>query len=166
LLDCATLDRSRGQLAGRPVWVLMGSNFSEQGTMTTQGELAAYCDWVLGLRPDPGTVLLIKSHPRDRPGKRELLEQRLQGHFSAVWSADSICSAYLPIEVLLLNLMPIVASLDTLTVSTACLSTRFVVGSTTHIGFGEEIAAKYVVSGRRQVRRQHELDLRRICADQ
>jgi Alpha-2,8-polysialyltransferase (POLYST) len=164
LLDCALLDSLHKRLAGRPVWVLMGSNFSEQGTMTLEAEIAAYCDWIVGLRPDPGTVLLIKSHPRDRPGKRELLEQHLQDHFSAVWSADSVGSAYLPIEVLLLNLMPIVASLHSLTFSTACLSTHFVVGSTTHIGFGEELVAKYVVPGRRRERRRHELDLRRICA--
>ncbi len=166
LLDCALLDGLQKRLAGRPVWVLMGSNFSEQGTMTRQAEIAAYCDWIAALRPDPGTVLLIKSHPRDRPGKRELLAQHLQDLFSAVWSADSVGSAYLPIEVLLLNLMPIIASLHSLTVSTACLSTHFVVGSTTHIGFGEELVAKYAASGWRQERCQHELDLRRICADQ
>ena len=116
------------------------------------------------LRPDPGTVLLIKSHPRDRTGKRELLEQHLRGLFSEVLSADSVGSAYLPIEAVLLDLMPIVASLQSLTVSTACLATHFVVGSKTHIGFGDELVTKYVAADRRDERCRHESELRRLCA--
>jgi hypothetical protein len=109
-------------------------------------------------------VLLIKSHPRDRDGKREVLEQHLRGLFSDVLSADSVGSAYLPVEAVLLELMPIVASLQSLTVSTACLATHFVLGSKTHIGFGDELVTKYVAAGRREARCQHESDLRRLCA--
>jgi hypothetical protein len=163
LLDGAALNNLRERTVGRSVWVLMGSNFSEQGMMTPQAEIAAYRDWITDLRPDPGTVLLIKSHPRDRKGKHEMLERHLREFFDDVWSADSIGNAYLPIEALLLNIMPVVASLNCLTVSTACLATHFVVGCKTHIGFGNELVAKYVVSGRRHERCQHELDLRRLC---
>ena len=131
--------------------------------MTLQAEVAAYRAWIAALRPDPSAVLLIKSHPRDRIGKRELLEQHLRGLFGEVLSADSVGSPYLPIEAVLLDLMPVVASLESLTVSTACLATHFVVGSRTHIGFGEELVAKYVVAGRRHERCRHEADLRRLC---
>ncbi len=163
LLDGAAMDELRKRTTGRPVWVLMGSNFSEQGMMTPEAEIAAYRDWITRLHPDPGTVLLIKSHPRDRRGKRELLEQHLQDLFSDVWSADSFGSAYLPMEVLLLDLKPVVACLHTLTVSTACLATNFVVRSNNHIGFGDQLVAKYMVKGWQQQRCQHELDLRRLC---
>jgi hypothetical protein len=164
LLDTAAMKDLRSRTTGRSLWVLMGSNFSEQGMMTPQAELAAYRAWIAGLRPDPGTVLLIKSHPRDRTGKRELLEQNLRGLFSEILSADSAGTAYLPIEAVLLDLMPIVASLQSLTVSTACLATHFVVGSKTHIGFGDELVTKYVAAGRRHERYRHEADLRRLCA--
>lgn len=164
LLDKTAMDDLRRRIAGRPVWVLMGSNFSEQGMMTPQAEIAAYRAWIAALRPDPGTVLLIKSHPRDRTGKRELLEQQLQDLFNDILSADSVGSPYLPIEAVLLDLMPVVASLDSLTVSTACLATHFVVGSTTHIGFGDELVSKYFTPARRHERCQHEADLRRLCA--
>jgi hypothetical protein len=164
LLDGAAMKDLRDRTAGRPLWVLIGSNFSEQRLMTPQAELAAYRAWISNLRPDPGTVLLIKSHPRDRTGKRELLEQHLRDLFGEVLSADSVGSAYLPIEAVLLDLMPIVASLRSLTVSTACLATHFVVGSRTHIGFGDELVTKYVAADRRHERCQHEADLRRLCA--
>lgn len=164
LLDDTVMKDLRSRTAGRSLWVLMGSNFSEQGMMTPQGEIAAYRAWIESLRPDPDTVLLIKSHPRDRAGKRELLEQQLRGLFSEVLSADSVGSAYLPMEAVLLDLMPIVASLQSLAVSTACLATHFVIGSKTHIGFGDELVTKYVVAGRRDARCQHESDLRRLCA--
>jgi len=164
LLDGAAMDELRRRIAGRPLWVLMGSNFSEQGLMTPQAELEAYRAWIAALRPDPGTVLLIKSHPRDRTGKHELLEQHLQGLFSEVLSADSVGSPYLPMETVLLDLMPRVASLRSLTVSTACLATHFVVGSRTHIGFGDELVARYVAPDRRHERCRHEADLRRLCA--
>lgn len=164
LFDQAAMADLRSRAAGRPLWVLMGSNLSEQGLMTVEGEIDAYRDWIAELRPDPDTVLLIKSHPRDRTGKRELLEQRLREHFGEVASADSVGSAYLPVEAVLLNLMPIVASLQSLTVSTACLATHFVVESKTHIGFGDELVKKYFAPSRRHERRQHESDLRRLCA--
>jgi hypothetical protein len=61
--------------------------------------------------------------------------------------------------------MPRVASLECLTVSTACLATHFVIGSKTHVGFGEELVTKYVAAGRRDERRRHESDLRRLCTN-
>ena len=88
----------------------------------------------------------------------------MREHFAEVFSADSISSAYLPVEAILLNLKPTVANLQSLTVSTACLATHFVVGSKTHIGFGEELVRKYFAANRRDERRQHESDLRRLCA--
>jgi len=50
-----------------------------------------------------------------------------------------------------------------LTVSTACLGTRFVVESKTDIGFGDDLVARYFVSNRREHRLKHERDLRKIC---
>jgi hypothetical protein len=164
LLDVTTLNDLRNRTASRPLWVLIGSNFSEQGMMTQRAEFSAYRAWIEGLRPQPGTVLLMKSHPRDRTGKRELLEQHLQGLFSEILSADYISSAYLPMETLLLDLMPVVGNLQSLTFSTACLGTHFVVGCTTHIGFGDALVRKYIVANRRHERCVHESELRRLCA--
>ena len=164
LLDAAAMNDLRNRTAGRPLWALMGSNFSEQGLMTPQAEMAAYRAWIESLRPDAGAVLLIKSHPRDRAGKPERLERQVRELFSEVLSADSVGSAYLPVEAVLLNLMPSVGSLQSLTVSTACLATHFVLGSKTHIGFGDELVTKYVSASRRDERRRHESDLRRLCS--
>jgi hypothetical protein len=166
LLDGVAMRELRTRIAGRPVWVLMGSNFSEQGMMTLAGELDAYRAWIESLHPEPGTVLLIKSHPRDRTGKSQLLERHLGGLFSTVISTDSVCSPYLPVEVLLLDSMSVVSELSTLTVSSACLATHFIVGSKTHIGFGEKLVRRFISADRREVRCQHETDLRHIISDQ
>ena len=165
LLDKNLLNDLREQIKGRFVWVLMGSNFSEQGMMSIGAEVDAYYDWIKGLNPDPNIVLLIKAHPRDRAGKHELLEQRLQNLFNDIFSVNEIGSPYLPVEVLLLNLIPFARNLECLTVSTACLATRLVLGINTYIGFGDELVTKYVVSSRQLERCQHESDLRRLCAD-
>jgi hypothetical protein len=124
---------------------------------------SAYRDWIEDLRPVTGAVLLIKSHPRDDKSKRALLEQRLVGLFDEVCSVDLVGSSYLPVEVLLLELGSVVGSLRCLTVSTACLGTRFVVESKTDIGFGEALVTRYMTPDRRQQRLQHERDLRRLC---
>lgn len=165
LLDGHVLKEIRKKTAGRSVWVLLGSNFSEQGLMTAEAEASAYRDWIESLHPEPGAVLLIKSHPRDDKSKRALLEQRLVGLFDEVCSADSVGSSYLPVEVLLLELGSVVGSLRCLTVSTACLGTHFVVESKTDIGFGEALVTRYMTSDRRQQRLRHERDLRRLCVD-
>ncbi|MGE0351077.1 polysialyltransferase family glycosyltransferase [Hydrogenophaga sp.] len=164
LLDGAALEGIRQKTAGRPVWVLLGSNFSEQGLMTPEAEASAYRDWIGSLHPEPGSVLLIKSHPRDHQSKRTLLEKQLLGLFDEVWCADAVGSAYLPVEVLLLELASVVGSLRCLTVSTACLGTRFVVESKTDIGLGDALVLKYMVPDRQEQRMQHERDLRRLCA--
>ena len=163
LLDGPGLDVIRQKTAGRPVWVLLGSNFSEQGLMAPEAEVSAYRDWIAGLRPEPGAVLLIKSHPRDNQNKRALLEKHLEGLFDNVLSVDVVGSAYMPVEVLLLDLISIVGDLRCLTVSTACLGTRLVVESKTEIGLGESLVTRYLAPDRRQQRLRHERDLRRLC---
>jgi len=163
LLDGPGLDVIRQKTAGRPVWVLLGSNFSEQGLMAPEAEASAYRDWIEGMRPESGAVLLIKSHPRDNQSKRALLEKHLDGLFYDVLSVDAVGSPYLPAEVLLLELMPIVGDLRCLAVSTACLGTRLVVESKTEIGLGESLVTRYLAQDRQQQRLRHERDLRRLC---
>jgi len=163
LLDGPRLEVIRQKISGRPVWVLLGSNFSEQGLMAPEAEVSAYRDWIAGLRPEPGAVLLIKSHPRDNQNKRVLLEKHLAGLFDDVLSLDAVGSAYLPVEVLLLDLMPIVGDLRCLTVSTACLGTRLVVECKTEIGLGESLVTRYFAQDRQQQRLRHERELRRLC---
>ncbi|CAM8649334.1 hypothetical protein MCEMSEM47_01467 [Burkholderiales bacterium] len=165
LLDRTGLDLIRQRTTGRPVWVLLGTNFSEQGLMAPEAEVSAYREWIKGMRPEPGAVLLIKSHPRDNPNKRALLEKHLEGLFVEVLSVDAVGSAYLPVEVLLLDLMPIVGDLRCLTVSTACLGTRLVVECKTEIGLGKSLVTRYFPPDRRQTRLEHERDLRRLCMD-
>lgn len=164
LLDVQALEDMRRRTTGRSAWILLGSNFSEQGLMSAESEASAYREWIEGLQPEPGAVLLIKSHPRDDRGKLALLQKHLSGLFDEVWSADSVGSAYLPVEVLLLELGTVVANLRCLTVSTACLGTHFVVESKTEIGFGEALVARYMAPERREQRLRHESDLRRLCA--
>ncbi len=163
LFDGSELEDILRKTAGRSVWVLLVSNFSEQGLMTQENEISAYRDWIQGLCPEQGTVLLIKSHPRDHKGKMTTLKKHLADLFDEVWSVDLVGSAYLPVEALLLELRSVAGSLRCLTVSTACLGTCFVVESKTFIGFGETLVAKYFALDRQKQRLQHESDLRRLC---
>jgi len=157
------MDDIRRKTKGRTVWVLLGSNFSEQGLMTPEGEAFAYRDWIRGMNPEPGTVLLIKSHPRDNRGKLELLNKHLESLFEEVWSIDSLGSPYMPIETILLDLRSIVREMRCLTVSTACLGTHYVVESKTEVGLGENLVSKYIVENMQKQRIQHEQILRKLC---
>ena len=163
LLDKPKLDQIRSETIGRPVWVLLGSNFSEQGLMSIEAEVAAYREWIKSLRPESGTVLLIKTHPRDRAEKRSILMKSLEDLFEKVWSADSVASAYLPVEILLLELGSDMQDLRCLTVSTACLGTHFIVGSETYIGLGETIVRRYIPRNLQEQRIHHEKILRKLC---
>lgn len=151
---------------GGEVWVLMGSNFSEQGVMSLAQEIAAYRDWISSLAPPAGTLLLLKSHPRDESGKHEVLVNSLRGLFGEVVSADAAGSPYLPSEVFLLELARLGCRLRALTFSSACLGAHFVLSIPTVIGFGEDIIARYIEPRYRAARCRHESDLRRLCATQ
>lgn len=148
------------------VWVLMGSNFSEQRVMSLAQELAAYRDWISSLAPPAGTLLLLKSHPRDQSGKHEALAHALRGTFGEVVSADAAGSPYLPSEVFLLELARLGCRLRALTFSSACLGAHFVLGIPTMIGFGDDVGARCIEPRYRAARRRHESDLRRLCATQ
>ena len=163
LLNSPELEELQRKTVGRSVWFLIGTNFSEQGLMSLEAEVSAYREWIEGLNPEPGAVLLIKSHPRDHKDKRPILEQRLEGIFDKILSADAVGSAYLPVEVILLELGLIVGDLRCLTASTACLGTHFVVKSKTDIGLGDALVERYLPPNRRQQRLRHERDLRRLC---
>lgn len=160
---CAGVAR---QAAGREVWVLMGSNFSEQGVMSLAQEVAAYRDWISSLAPPAGALLLLKSHPRDESGKHEVLAQSLRALFGDVVSADAAGSPYLPSEVFLLELARLGCTLRALTFSSACLGAHFVLNLPTVIGFGGEVVGRRMEPRHRAARCRHEADLRRLCATQ
>ncbi len=131
--------------------------------MSIEAEVSAYREWIKSLRPESGAVLLIKTHPRDRTEKRSILIKGLEDLFEKVWSADSIGSAYLPVEILLLELGSDMQDLRCLTVSTACLGTHFIVGSETYIGLGETLVRRYIPRNLQEQRIHHEKLLRKLC---
>lgn len=151
------------QVQGKPLWVLMGSNFSEQGMMTRPDEIAAYRKWIEAQDPRPGTVLLVKSHPRDNASKQAFVVEAFREVFAEVLSAEAAISPYIPFEVALLELQEAAETMEIITFSTACLATRRVLNISTRIGFGEQLVNRYVAREFRATRNQHETDLRRTC---
>jgi hypothetical protein len=157
------LDALCKQLLGRNVLILMSSNFSEQGVMSLESEISAYRDWIRRFA-DSDSVLLVKSHPRDSAFKRKMILDSLRDIFSEVIPVDSIGSAYLPVEVLMLHLKPLVKNLHALTVSTACLASYFVINSDTAVGFGNTLVEKYFYPAWRQERIKHEQQLQGLVS--
>jgi hypothetical protein len=148
-------------LVGKNVFILISSNFSEQGVMSIESEISAYREWSRQFS-DLDSVLLLKSHPRDSLDKRKMIIDCLKDVFSEVISIDSIGSAYLPIEVFMLYIQPFVKNLHALTVSTACLGSHFVVNCNTVVGFGDALVEKYFFPAWCQERIKHEHQLQKL----
>lgn len=155
----------RRRVEGQAVWVLMGSNFSEQGLMTIDQEIAAYRDWMLSLVSDTTIYkLLIKSHPRDIPEKSNRLLDALKNDFSEVILLDDAAGQYIPVEVLLLEISQVVRRVECLAVSTACLGSGLVLGLPVRIGLGGALVSKYFPAAVRASRDRHEAELKEICS--
>lgn len=157
------IEKLTRSLAGKNVFILMSSNFSEQGVMSIESEIRAYREWSEQFS-ESDSVLLIKSHPRDSLYKRKMILDCLRNVFSEVISVDSIGSAYLPIEVLMLYIQPLVKNLNALTVSTACLGSYFVVNCNTVVGFGDVLVEKYFYPAWRKERIKHEHQLQELIS--
>jgi hypothetical protein len=168
-LDRAWMNELGAQAGGRALWVLMGSNFSEQGAMTMRDEVLAYRSWIESQRPQKDAILIVKPHPRDSTMKLSALQDQLSGSFSEVVTAGGGENAYLPFEAVLLDLMAGEAreaprSIDVMTFSTACLAVRHVLRLAPRIGFGKDLVEKYFAPAYRAARNQHESDLLRLCS--
>ena len=152
------------KVMGEHIWIFMGSNFSEQGLMTVEQEIAAYREWILSLVPVPATIkLLIKSHPRDSNSKYELLADAMRTSFAEVISLNDAAGSYAPVEMVLLELRNIAKSIECLAVSTACLGCGLVLGLPTRVGFGKQLVSKYFPRRYRASRVRHEARLNELC---
>jgi hypothetical protein len=168
-LDRSWMNDLRTQAAGRALWVLMGSNFSEQGAMTMRNEVLAYRHWIESQSPQKDAILIVKPHPRDSTMKLRALQDELNGSFSQVLTASGSENAYLPFEAVLLDLLTGEAgeaprTIDVMTFSSACLTVRHVLRLKPRIGFGKDLVGKYFAPAHRAARNQHESDLRRLCS--
>ena len=167
LLPQPLLAELRRRLDRRRLVVLVGSNFSEQGVMSIDAEIAAYTEYLKQLRVDRESLLLLKPHPRDRMQKVLALETALGRSFPHIFTLTDPFAAYLPLETLLLELRAQSAAapgVQLLTFSSACLAPKYVLDIQPHIGFGEELVNRHF--GRPFVRPRvlHERQLLSACA--
>jgi Alpha-2,8-polysialyltransferase (POLYST) len=153
------------RVRGRRLVVVGGSNFSEQGVMTTDDELAAYVEHLASQGLARSSLVLLKPHPRDRADKAERLVELLRPHFDNVYALTDR-TFYLPLETLVLELTahPECLGVDVCTYSSACLASRYVLGLEPRIGFGPQLVAKYFQRRFVTARLAHEQQLQAACA--
>jgi hypothetical protein len=144
---------------------LLTSNFSEAQRMSMNDELDAYTSFVNEHR-DGGKILMIKPHPRDSKEKIDLLKTRFLKDFRSVIVLDDPIHFYIPFEFFLIKFEKdspgILQKSRFFTVSSSCLSFRFLFGLSPYIGLGENLVRKYFRSDQVQNRLDHENDLQRL----
>jgi len=156
----ALYERLREQLGSDPVVILLTSNFSEWKRMDLAAEVAAYEEYLTRREYAPGTVLVIKPHPRDSKAKLQELQRRLAPTFKRVILLDDLAFFYTPFELIYERLCQDLPSYErrpeVLSVSTACLSLAALYGARCGIGFGEEIVRRYFPPEFARSRIEHE----------
>jgi hypothetical protein len=164
--ELVTLLRER--LTGHRLVVVGGSNFSEQGVMTLDDELAAYTEHLLAQGFSSSSLVLLKPHPRDRAEKVERLAAALQKSFRSVYALSDADGFYMPLETLVLELAadPGCQGVDVCTYSSACLASRYVLDLRPRIGFGPTLVRRYFRSDMVEVRLAHERQLLAACGYQ
>lgn len=165
LLPPPLLADLRRRLGRRRLVVLVGSNFSEQGVMSAEAEVAAYAEYLEQQALDSDALLLLKPHPRDRMEKLLILEAALRQSFPHIFTLTDAFAAYLPLETLLLELRPPQAGsgVDLCTFSSACLASKYVLDILPRIGFGERLVRRHFRKPFVEARLRHERQLQSAC---
>lgn len=165
LLEEEQVEGVRDRLAGRPAVILMTSNFSEAGRMTVEHELSAYVTFLEGAGCPPGSVLVVKPHPRDGAAKIERLKAAVGDLFDEVIVLDETDLFFLPFEIFLLRVLTgaggeVARGVRVLTFSTACLSLALLFNLEPLVGFGPELVEEHFQAEHAPGRVRHEQDLR------
>lgn len=169
LLDASYVESVRSRVAGRPVVILLTSNFYEAGRMTLENELSAYREFLERSSPPPApdSVLLIKPHPRENDFKIERLRLSLGNLFSDVLLLTQPNLFFVPFEIFLIQTfldgdLVVPEKLQVITFSTACLSLELLFKAKPVVGFGSEIVNRFFQEEYVEGRIRHESDL--LCA--
>jgi len=145
------------------VVVLLTSNFSETGRMTLAGEVECCIDSVLEEGGGPGSLLVIKPHPRDSHEKITRLAAEVRRSFAEVVTLDDRWMFHLPFESIFIRYFPahsrIRAATRVVCTSSAALSLEHLYGQECTLGFGPRAVRRCFAHNWRALRLRHEADL-------
>lgn len=146
------------------VVVLLTSNFSETGRMTLAGEVECCLESVLNAGGEgPGSLLVIKPHPRDGHEKITRLSMHATRHFAEVVTLDDRWTFHLPFESVFVRYFPtgsrIRAATRVVCTSSAALSLEHLYGQECHLGFGPRAVRRCFAHNWKALRLRHEADL-------
>ncbi len=99
LVDDEYVGALRRRIAGRPVVVLMTSNFSEGGRMPVGNEISAYREFLAASEYERDAVLVVKPHPRDDDAKIRRLGSAVGDLFSEVILLTEAELFFIPFEI-------------------------------------------------------------------
>ena len=144
--------------------VLLTSNFSETGRMSLTGEVECCLESVLNAGGGgPGSLLVIKPHPRDGHEKIVRLAMQARRHFAEVVTLDDRWTFHLPFESIFASYFPagsrIRAATRVVCTSSAALSLEHLYGQECHVGFGPRAVRRCFVHNWKALRLRHEADL-------
>jgi hypothetical protein len=144
------------------VVVLLTSNFSETGRMTLDGEIASCMESVLQVGGGPGSLLVIKPHPRDGREKIDRLTMEARRHFAEVVALVDRWTFHLPFESVFVCFFPPGSAIRALTqvvcTSSAALSLEHLYGQPCAMGFGAPAVSRFAATWQ-SPRLRHEADL-------
>ena len=145
------------------VVILLTSNFSETGRMTLDGEIASCMESILQVGGGPGSLLVIKPHPRDGRKKIDRLTTEARRHFAEVVALDDHWTFYLPFESVFVRFFPPGSAIRALTrvvcTSSAALSLEHLYGQPCAMGFGAPAVRRRFAEKWQSLRLRHEADL-------
>ena len=145
------------------VVVLLTSNFSETGRMTLEGEIASCIESVLQVGGGPGSLLVIKPHPRDGREKIVRLTTEARRHFAEVVALDDRWMFHLPFESVFVFFFPPGSAIRAVTqvvcTSSAALSLEHLYGQQCFMGFGAPAVRQRFAKAWQSLRLRHEADL-------
>ncbi|MGI9178403.1 MAG: hypothetical protein ACR2IT_11190 [Pirellulales bacterium] len=147
---------------------LLTSIFSVTKRMALAGEVEACVAAAAGQGGGPGSLLVIKPHPRDSREKIRLIAEQAAASFATVVSLDDPWTFYLPFESVydrwFLRDERVRAMTRVVCTSSAGLSLEALYGQCVEVGFGEQTSRRLFAPNWRSLRLRHEADLRRIIA--
>jgi hypothetical protein len=145
------------------VVVLLTSNFSESGRMTLDGEIESCVESVLQVGGGPGSLLVIKPHPRDGHKKIDRLRTEARRHFAEVVALDDRWMFHLPFESIFVHFFPPGSAIRAVThvvcTSSAALSLEHLYGQECAVGFGAPAVRRRFTEQWQALRLRHEADL-------
>lgn len=163
-IDISYIENLSDRIQTAPTSILLTSNFSESGRISTENEIAAYREFLInqGIRSDE--VLLIKPHPRNSREKLLQLKSNLSDLYANVILLAEDFLFYLPFELIFMVVFLNSESVNlqnprVFTFSSACLTLEFVFDTRCTLGFDSDIVRQFFYPDHVESRIQHEADL-------